>query len=267
MARQSELSGLFAMIVKVPAVATLRTTAGVRVVAQVLAVAGLLAVAGCDAGDRTAGQSMSPTPATLPASPGTRPAVGGAAAVAIPVTPGPTSPPTLTPDPFAARGLPVWLEIPAIGVDAGLEATEFTPEGAIGAPKDWDKAAWHAPGFRPGEAGNALIAGHLDNDKGGPAVFWDLNELAAGDEVRVTYANGDRFTFVVDDSQLFDRDAQDAATFDHILGPTDDPHLNLMTCDGAWDHGAATYSKRLVVFTRLVPDPPPDATPSPTRDG
>lgn len=170
-----------------------------------------------------------------------------------PVTSGPTAPPTLTPDPFAARGAPVRLEIPAIRVDAALETSAFTQEGAIGAPKDWDKAAWHGAGFRPGEPGNALIAGHLDNDRGGPAVFWDLNELAAGDEVRVTYANGDHVDFQVDGSELVDSKAQDGQTFDRILGPATEPRLNLMTCDGAWDHGAATYTKRLVVFTKLAP--------------
>jgi hypothetical protein len=225
---------------------------------------GMLAVAGCDLGDPSTDRPVVPETTASPDAPatpmGSGVAAGGAGGIMPatstppPVTSGPTAPPTLTPDPFAARGAPVRLEIPAIRVDAALETGGFTKEGAIGAPKDWDKAAWHSAGFRPGEPGNALIAGHLDNDRGGPAVFWDLNELAVGDEVRVTYANGESLTFQVGESELVDSTVQDSQTFDRILGPADEPRLNLMTCDGAWDQGAATYTKRLVVFTRLAPD-------------
>jgi sortase (surface protein transpeptidase) len=160
-------------------------------------------------------------------------------------------------DPLAARlansGGPVNIEIPAIGVSAPIENVGQTAEGAMDAPQGWMNVGWYDKGFQPGEAGNAVIAGHLDNNAGGPAVFWNLGELMIGDEVTVTYANGDRYTFIVEDWKMYDHDA-DGPTIDSIFGVSQTADLNLVTCDGAWDHGAATYEKRLVVFTTLEPE-------------
>jgi hypothetical protein len=39
-----------------------------------------------------------------------------------------------------------------------------------------------------------------------------------------------------------------------IFGSSLTPDLNLITCDGAWNRGQATYSDRLVVFTTLMPE-------------
>ena len=169
------------------------------------------------------------------------------------LAPNPTAPPTSTPDPFAAFGPPTRLEIPAIGVDAFIEQVGLTSERAMDVPKGWMNVGWYREGFYPGEVGNAVIAGHLDSVGGGPAVFWDLDKLVPGDEVRVTYENGDRYTFAVQSQQTYAHDAEGpiiSSIFDQSLTPD----LNLITCDGAWDRGQATYTQRLVVFTTLVPE-------------
>jgi hypothetical protein len=98
-----------------------------------------------------------------------------------------------------------------------------------------------------------VIAGHLDSNTGGPAVFWDLDKLLPGDEVSVTYENGDRYTFAVQGSSTYPYDA-DGPLVAAIFGTSLTPDLNLITCDGAWQHGQATYSHRLVVFTTLQPE-------------
>ncbi len=167
--------------------------------------------------------------------------------------PSPTLPPTSTPDPMAAAGQPTRLEIPAIGVDAPVELVGLTPERAMDVPKGWMNAGWYRNGFLPGELGNSVIAGHLDTSTGGPAVFWDLGQLVPGDEVHVTYEDGSRRSFVVEASKIYDHDAE-GAIIESIFGKSLTADLNLVTCDGAWDHGAATYAKRLVVFTTLMPE-------------
>ena len=48
----------------------------------------------------------------------------------------------------------------------------------------WD-TAWFAPGVRPGQPGNAVIAGHVDYAGIGPVVFWNLRTLTPGAEVWV----------------------------------------------------------------------------------
>lgn len=169
-----------------------------------------------------------------------------------------TPPPTSTPDPFLDAGDPVRLEIPAILVDANIEAVGLTAQNAMDVPKGWMNAGWYAKGFRPGEPGNAVIAGHLDSNTGGPAVFWSLHDLAPGDEVFVTYSSGLRLQFQVDGNQIYDYDA-DGPIIDTIFGPGQTADLNLITCKGSWDYGNATYSKRLVVFTTLVGEAPIEA--------
>lgn len=166
-----------------------------------------------------------------------------------------TPPPAPTADPFAAAGRPQRLEIPAIQVDADIEQVGLTSQGAMDVPKAWMNAAWYQLGVRPGEPGNAVIAGHLDSSTGGPAVFWDLNLLQPGDLVHVTYENGDRLTFAVEGSQVYQHDA-DTQVIESIFGPGQTADLNLITCMGDWDYGSATYAERLVVFTRLVEDAP-----------
>jgi hypothetical protein len=167
--------------------------------------------------------------------------------------PSPTEPATPTPDPFMLAGPPIRLQVPSIGVDAIVESVGLTSDRSMAAPKGWQNVAWFLHGFRPGEVGNAVIAGHLDTNTGGPAVFWDLNQVRPGDELFVTYENGDRYAFLVDGSELYDHDAQ-GATIERIFGSSQTADLNLVTCDGAWDHGRATYSKRLVVFSSLLPE-------------
>lgn len=174
------------------------------------------------------------------------PADGGRAA-----RPSATLPPPPTPDPFVARGQPVALDIPAIGVRTTLEILELNAENEVEVPEDWGRAGWYRIGFKPGEPGMALIAGHLDDERGQPAVFWDLDKLAEGDEVTVTYANGDRYTFRVEGQSLLDAESGNAGVMRQAVAASETPRLSLMTCDGAWDRGEASYSKRLVVGARM----------------
>jgi len=74
---------------------------------------------------------------------------------------------------------PTRLVIPAIGVDAGMTMLEAVG-GAWQVPSY--SAGYLAGGAWPGHAGNEAITGHDDKDG---MVFRRLNELRAGDEVRV----------------------------------------------------------------------------------
>ena len=39
-----------------------------------------------------------------------------------------------------------------------------------------------------------------------------------------------------------------------IFGASQSSDLNLITCNGDWDRGKATYTRRLVVYTSLLPE-------------
>src|SRR2546423_2579280 len=70
---------------------------------------------------------------------------------------------------------PVGITIPAIGVQAPVEAVGRAPNGAIDPPplEQADIAGWYAQGPAPGEPGASVIVGHAD-DRSGPAVFYRL---------------------------------------------------------------------------------------------
>ena len=182
-------------------------------------------------------------------------ALGGGRAVKVgtsaTVTPLPSGTPTApyvtpTPDEFQVAGVPVRLEIPAIGVDAAIEHVGRAQNDQVDVPKLPMNVAWFNESALPGQSGKtSIIVGHLDS-RTGPAVFWDLRKLVNGDEMTVTYANGSRYVFAVQDKERY---ATDNLPRDKLFGRTPRRMLNLITCDGAWDRGRASYNQRLAVYT------------------
>ncbi len=94
---------------------------------------------------------------------------------------------------------------------------------------------------RPGKKGNIAIAGHRT---GWGSPFLHLDELEAGDRIKVVDRKGVRHTYVVDSSTLVDPSA------DWVLGEdplgTGEPTLTLTTCDPP-----SVNTKRLIVFATL----------------
>jgi LPXTG-site transpeptidase (sortase) family protein len=169
--------------------------------------------------------------------------------VAAPAPTATAIPPTATPVPRA--GQPTRVKIPVIRVDAAVEYVGLTPEGAMDVPKDYSQTAWYEPGPRPGEQGNAAIAGHVDS-KTGKAVFWDLAKLKPGDEVFIVGDDGAERRFVVTGVQSYGRTD---APLQEIFGPTTSRRLNLITCDSTsnFDRKTGEYAANVVVYTELAP--------------
>lgn len=140
------------------------------------------------------------------------------------------------------------IDTPAIKVNAPVEYVGLTAERAMEAPKGWWNVGWYELGPKPGEQGNAVIAGHLDSDSG-PAVFWQLDKVRVGDEVRVVDVQGSTIRFRVREIQVY---YNEDAPLTKIFGRSDRAHLNLITCDGFFDRNAGIYDRRLVVYTDRV---------------
>ena len=156
-----------------------------------------------------------------------------------------------SPAPVQPRvGQPVRLKIAAINVDAAMENVGQTPDGAMDVPKDFNNTAWYDLGARPGERGNAVIAGHVDSTTG-KAVFWDLRKLVSGDHVVVVGDDGVERQFVVIASEAY---ARADVPLDRVFGPTTEAHLNLITCDSgsAFDRSRGEYAGNLIVYTRAA---------------
>lgn len=165
--------------------------------------------------------------------------------------PSPTPTATVTPSPTPRPGLPVQLRIPAIGVDAFIEHVGLTEDLAMDVPSTWENVAWYQLGYRPGERGSAVIAGHLDTVTGAPAVFWALESLEPGDEIFVRGLDGVEHRFIVD---FHTRYPYDDAPVQEIFGPAEVPRLALITCNGEWDRVNRNYSQRVVLYAMAAQD-------------
>jgi hypothetical protein len=155
------------------------------------------------------------------------------------------------PEPAAQSrpALPAELRINGIGVRSSFEHLGRTPQGAMADPVGWDNVSWFNEGPRPGEIGNAAVAGHLDRPGGAPAAFWNLRYMSVGDRVSVITTAGEELVFEVTEiEQFYVWNAPNSK----IFGRSDTADMNLITCAGSWDTSLGTYDQRLVVYTTLV---------------
>lgn len=143
---------------------------------------------------------------------------------------------------------PVALEIPAIDVSTPLMRLGLAPDHTVEVPTDADLAGWYRRGTPPGQAGSAVILGHVDSVDG-PAVFARLGELQPGDSVQVSRADGSVVTFVVLKSATY-LNADFPAR--RVYAAQGLRRLNLVTCGGDYDADRGGYQSNLVVYTRLA---------------
>lgn len=200
---------------------------------------------------------VEPTPtATLPAASATlTPALTMDTTVALPSAE-PVLPPLPTPSGPEVTGLgplelPVRVRIPRIGVDASIETVGLEADGTMGTPKSFSDVGWYGYGPTPGQAGEAVLAGHVDSVHG-PAVFWSLRDLKPGDLIEVDLFGGGTRRFVVDGSGTYPSDAAPISSIFSWNGP---PRLSVITCGGVFDRSVHAYDHRLIIYARLDTSP------------
>ncbi len=146
-----------------------------------------------------------------------------------------------------ARSVPTRLDIPAIGVSTPLTTLGLNDDGTIAVPplRTDAPAGWYRYLAAPGETGPAVILGHVDTARDGPAVFYRLHDLQPGDRVTVRRADGRTAAFTVDRVAEYAKADFPAAA---VYGAVDRPVLRLITCGGTFDHLHRTYRGNVIVF-------------------
>ncbi len=139
--------------------------------------------------------------------------------------------------------LPKRLLIPSLQIDAVVEHVGLTRDGAMGAPSNPDQVAWYRFGPRPGQPGNAAIAGHVDW-AGRVRAFWKLKNLGPDDLIVVVAEDGSRYEFAVRWLRWYDAAT---ASVEEVFGSSGDPEITLITCGGQFDRSTRQYLSRLVV--------------------
>ncbi|MEU4535115.1 class F sortase [Streptosporangium sp. NPDC023825] len=139
---------------------------------------------------------------------------------------------------------PVWLRVPAIGVSTAVIALRLDARNKLVAPVRFDRVGWNKAGPEPGEAGAAVIAGHVDS-RTGPAVFHRLGKLRPGHRVHVDRADGSTVTFTV---RRLARFPKSRIPDRQVYGSAKGAELRLITCGGTFDRERRSYRDNVIVF-------------------
>lgn len=165
---------------------------------------------------------------------------------APPVTVMPTDSATTVPAPIVNM-TPDRLVIPSLSLDARVEARGLDSHRNLATASDFNDVAWYNLGPVPGQAGNAVINGHV-NWWTGDAVFTHLAQIRVGDQVEIIRADGVSVWFKVTAKRTVPANSRIAALF----APTAASTLTLITCAGIWNPFTQSDTQRLLVSAVLA---------------
>jgi hypothetical protein len=239
-----------------------------------VAVAGVLVAAGCGRPPTdvtVVPAALRSSPATIPTPAPRVPSTTAPPAVSTPTStptpPSTTAPPATTPPPpppptiathdATLGALPSKDGPVPVGVTAGstgaivgpVVAAGVDPDtGELAVPADASVVAWYQYGPAPGQAGSAVLAGHVDWH-GVPGIFFTLRALEPGDPVTIDMSDGSTLGFHVVDSRMVDKPELPRT---EVFARTGSPTLTLVTCGGQFDSSTHHYLSNVVVTA--VPD-------------
>ena len=146
-----------------------------------------------------------------------------------------------------SRSVPVVVDIPAIGVHARIIPLGLDSGGQVAVPSLSTPflVGWYDRGPAPGQAGAAVLLGHVDAAGVGPAVFYRLGALLPGNLVYVTRRDRRVAVFRVTSAGLY---AQDDFPARRVYQDGSHAMLRLVTCGGQFDWATHQYLDRIVVF-------------------
>jgi LPXTG-site transpeptidase (sortase) family protein len=169
----------------------------------------------------------------------------------VPTTPTPAPSPTPAPPPPAPlRDSPYRIRMPKIGIDAAVVTYGLDANNVPEVPFNGQEVAWYNFSAKPGTGNNAVFAGHVTWS--GHAVFYDLDQMVAGDDIYLEGTDGTKVYYKV--SEVFLVDANDPNAIS-VMGPTGADTMTVITCGGDYFYvgGVAgyDYTHRLVVRATL----------------
>jgi sortase A len=147
-----------------------------------------------------------------------------------------------------ATAPPVRLIIQKIDVDADVESVGQDEKGNMDVPKKDENVGWYNMGYKPGDNGSAVMAGHFDTRTGAPAVFYNISKLEIGDTIQAVDANDRTLTYTVTGTESYDFDK---VPLKEIFATSGKKTKYLITCEGVYSQENRNYSKRLVVYSEL----------------
>lgn len=172
-----------------------------------------------------------------------------------PATPIAQTPTPAPPAPLGDAGYQ--LIIDKVGVNAPVSRFGIDENLVPEVPYTATDVAWYDFSARPATGGNAIFAGHVTWN--GPAVFYDLDKLEEGDQVRLQGHDGTQILYKV--TSVFQVDTNDPDSIKVMWDTTEDV-ITIITCSGKFFETGdpilrGDYTHRLIVRGDLVSVNPP----------
>ncbi|WP_232247232.1 class F sortase [Kitasatospora azatica] len=144
---------------------------------------------------------------------------------------------------------PTRIRIHAIQVDARVIPIDVDAAGHLQPPPPDDNnvVGWYRGGVTPGQNGNAVMAGHVDN-KHGLSVFYSLGRLHPGATVEIERKDRTTAVFTVDAVEVYPKDHYPD---DKVYGATSRSELRLITCGGRFSKKTG-YLGNVVAYAHLT---------------
>ncbi len=153
--------------------------------------------------------------------------------------------PTGLPAPESPPRRPVGLTIDALGVDVATVIDVGVEDNGDMEIPPADEVGWYRYGPTPGAAqGASVLAAHIAFD-GENGVFVNLDELALGSIIEVSFDDGSTAQFEAVDKQQYDKSELPR---DRVWGRDGDPRLVLITCGGDFNRQISSYDDNVVVY-------------------
>lgn len=224
-------------------------------------VLGLGLLAGAATTRQLLAQDIASTPASTPGMVPIQSTTVGEMPSAGALRPGPIG--QDSPLPTAANPSdPVQITVEKAGIDAQVETLEII-NGVMQNPTGPWVVAWYRQTATLGEAGNVVLAGHVDYWNVGPSVFFNLRDLVPGDVITLVGEDGRAYYYAMEWSEVFDLDALTSGGLQEVVGPTNTPSVTMITCGGEFDYVNGEYLSRMVVRgTLVVPEGTPESSPA-----
>lgn len=152
----------------------------------------------------------------------------------------------------ASSTIPVSIAATTAQIQAEVEQLEIV-NGTMENPTGPWVVSWYKETAELGEVGNVVMAGHVDYWNVGPAVFYYVRDLVAGDEVTLTGENGSTFTYDVETNDTYGLEDLTNGLITELVAPTEVQTLTLITCGGEFDYENGEYLSRTVVRATIKP--------------
>ncbi len=134
--------------------------------------------------------------------------------------------------------------IPSIRVNAEIIDIGVTKTNNLDVPSNYYQAGWYKYGSLPGNPGNAVIDGHVDNGGRIDGPFKHLKETKVGDDIYVVMTDGSIVAYTIKDLST---SSYKKFPKESVFRGNEESVLKIITCHGKFLKSEDTYDQRLIV--------------------